>query len=132
MKGRAKCRRPPIAAAAPPQEGDVDYRKIGRQIRAARLRRDMTQAHLAEAAELSVPYVSHAERGTKHISLEALVRISRALDVTLDQLLAGVQPQDRHAYLPELEALLADCTLRERRILCDIAAAVRASLRTND
>ena len=31
----------------------MDYQQIGRQIRAARLRRKMTQAQLAEAADLS-------------------------------------------------------------------------------
>ena len=69
----------------------MDYQQIGRQIRAARLRRKMTQAQLAEAADLSVPYISHVERGKKRVSLDALLRISRALDVTVDQLLSGTQ-----------------------------------------
>lgn len=72
----------------------MDYQQIGRQIRAARLRRKMTQAQLAEAADLSVPYISHVERGKKRVSLDALLRISQAVDVTVDQLLSGTQPQD--------------------------------------
>ena len=59
----------------------MDYQQIGRQIRGARLRRKMTQAQLAEAADLSVPYISHVERGKKRVSLDALLRISQALDV---------------------------------------------------
>ena len=50
----------------------MDYQQIGRQIRAARLRRKMTQAQLAETADLSVPYISHVERGKKRVSLDAL------------------------------------------------------------
>ena len=109
----------------------MDYQQIGRQIRAARLRRKMTQAQLAEAADLSVPYISNVERGKKRVSLDALPRISRALDVTVDQLLSGPQPQDKAAYLPEIGELFGDCTLRERRILRDIAAAVKNGLREN-
>ena len=109
----------------------MDYQQIGRQIRGARLRRKMTQAQLAEAADLSVPYISHVERGKKRVSLDALLRISQALDVTVDQLLAGTQPQDKAAYLPEIGELFRDCTLRERRILRDVAAAAKESLREN-
>lgn len=107
----------------------MDYQQIGRQIRAARLRRKMTQAQLAEAADLSVPYISHVERGKKRVSLDALLRISQAVDVTVDQLLSGTQPQDKDAYLPEIGELFEDCTLRERKILRDIAAAVKNGLR---
>ena len=107
----------------------MDYQQIGHQIRAARLRRKMTQAQLAEAADLSVPYISHVERGKKRVSLDALLRISRALDVTVDQLLSGTQPQDKAAYLPEIGELFGDCTLLERRILRDVAAAVKNGLR---
>ena len=110
----------------------MDYLQIGRQIRLARLQKNMTQTQLAELADLSVPYISHVERGKKRVSLEALVRIAQALEVTLDQLLSGVQPQDRAAYLPELGELLADCTLRERRILRDVTMAVKKSLREID
>lgn len=110
----------------------MDHLQIGRQIRLARLQKNLTQTQLAEAANLSVPYISHVERGKKRVSLDALVRIAQALEVTLDQLLSGVQPQDRAAYLPELEELLADCTLRERRILRDVTVAVKQSLRETD
>lgn len=110
----------------------MDYFQIGRQIRLARLQKNMTQTRLAEAADLSVSYISHVERGKKRVSLDALVRIAQALEVTLDQLLSGVQPQDRAAYLPELRELLADCTLRERRILRDVTVAVKQRLRETD
>ena len=106
--------------------------QIGRQIRLARLQKNLTQTQLAEAVNLSVPYISHVERGKKRVSLDALVRIAQALEVTLDQLLSGVQPQDRVAYLPELGELLADCTLWERRILRDVTIAVKKSLRETD
>lgn len=109
----------------------MDFKEIGCQVRASRLRRGLTQEQLAEQAGLSVPYISHIERAAKRPSLEALVRIAAALELTLDQLLTGNQPADREAYLPEVQALLADCSPAERRVLRDVAAAAKESLRRN-
>lgn len=89
----------------------------------------MTQEQLAEAADLSVPYISHIERGCKRASLEALVRVAGALGVTVDGLLSGVQPADRAAFLPDVEELLDDCSLRERRMLLEVVSAVKRVLR---
>lgn len=109
----------------------LDYPEIGRQVRRLRRQRGWSQARLAERADLSDTYISHIERATKQVSLNALLRLAAALEVTLDQLLSGSQPQDTGAYLPELETLFQDCSLRERRILLDIAGAVKEVLRAN-
>lgn len=71
----------------------MDYQTLGRQVRALRLQRGMTQEQLAEAAELSVPYISHIERGRKRASLETLERLAEALGITVAGLLAGAQTQ---------------------------------------
>lgn len=84
-----------------------------------------------EQSNLSDTYISHMERATKQVSLNALLRLAAALEVTLDQLLSGSQPQDTGAYLPELQTLFQDCSLREQRILLDIAGAVKEVLRAN-
>lgn len=109
----------------------LDYPEIGRQVRRLRRQRGWSQARLAEQADLSDTYISHIERATKQVSLNALLRLAAALEVTLDQLLSGSQPQDTGAYLPELQTLFQDCSLRERRVLLDIAGAVKEVLRAN-
>ena len=99
-----------------------DYQKIGQRIRMLRMKSGLTQEQLAEASDLSVPYRSHIERGSKRASLETL-------DVTVDRLLSGIQPADRDAFLPDLQELLDDCSLRERRTLLEVAAALKRALR---
>ena len=106
-----------------------DYQKIGQRIRMLRMKSGLTQEQLAEASDLSVPYLSHIERGSKRASLETLVRVAEALDVTVDRLLSGIQPADRDAFLPDLQELLDDCSLRERRTLLAVAAALKRALR---
>jgi transcriptional regulator with XRE-family HTH domain len=107
------------------------YLQIGQKVKGLREQRGLTQERLAEMADLSPTYISHIERGTKRASLNALVRLAVALEVTVDQLLCGVNPTDRNAFLPEVQALLADCTPRERCILMEIAEAAKRSLRHN-
>ena len=107
----------------------IDYHIIGAKIRELRLERNMTQAALAEAADLSIPYLSHIERAMKKPSLKSLVQISNALGVTLDCVLTGNQVADVNVYYPEMQELLRDCSLYERCIIFEVSGAVKRSLR---
>ena len=52
-------------------------------IRAYRKQCGLSQEKLAEKAELHPVYISAVERGVKTISMDALVRIAKALDVRI-------------------------------------------------
>lgn len=71
----------------------MDYQRLGRQVRALRLRQGMTQERLAEAVGLSVPYVSRIECGSRKASLEALEQIAAALGIPVVRLLSDAQTQ---------------------------------------
>ena len=60
---------------------------IGKYIRKARLKKGMIQEELAEKTELSSVYVGMLERGEKIPSLDTLVKIANALEVSADMLL---------------------------------------------
>ena len=81
---------------------------------------------------MSVSYISHIETSIKKASLESLVRIANVLGVTVDQLLNGNQIKDRVEYSAELAELLSDCNSCEKRILFEVAIAVKNSLRENE
>lgn len=107
----------------------VDFGAVGARIRACRLEAGMSQERLAELSDLSTPYVSHIERMAKKPSLSALIRLSAALGVTVDYLLAGNQPADQTAFLSDVQTLLSGCSLTERRIVLQVALATREALR---
>ena len=67
----------------------LHFQLIGRRVHDFRMDRGLTQEGLAEAAELSVPYVSHIERGKKKASISTFIRLASALGVTVDTLLLG-------------------------------------------
>ena len=107
----------------------IDYAAIGKRIQKKRQERSITQEKLAEAAELSVPYVSHIERGNKKASISTFIRLASALGITVDTLLLGWQPAEAAAIDPDVKALLEDCSPRERQVILKIAAATKQILR---
>ncbi|MEX2374200.1 MAG: XRE family transcriptional regulator [Dehalococcoidia bacterium] len=60
---------------------------LGPRIRAARLRRSLTLAQVANSTGLHKGFLSRVERGQKTPSLSALLRISSALEVEIGTLL---------------------------------------------
>ena len=67
----------------------LNYKEIGKRIKKARCMENMTQAELAELADISNTYISRIERGVKKASLESLAKISRILNISLDILVFG-------------------------------------------
>jgi len=67
----------------------LDWRVIvGKNVRALRLVRGMTQEQLAFAAELDLTYIGGIERGRRNPSLLVMARIANALSATLAELIA--------------------------------------------
>lgn len=67
----------------------MDYVLLGKQIRKQRLALGLTQEQLAEAIGVSTSYVGHIERGTRKASIDTLVEIANAMNVSADFLLSS-------------------------------------------
>ena len=97
---------------------------LGDVLRRTRRGQRRTLADVAEAARVSVPYLSEVERGRKEVSSEVLAAICDGLRVRLSDVLAEIgrelaADQARRARVEQLDAI------RERR-----AIAVPARTRT--
>jgi len=62
---------------------------FGISLRETRKRRGLSQERLAELTGLSTNYVGEMERGLKAPGLPVIVRLARALDVGVNELLQG-------------------------------------------
>jgi transcriptional regulator with XRE-family HTH domain len=67
-------------------------RLLGRNVRAARLARGLSQEQLAFEAEMKRSYLSDLERGNRNPSVRALGRLAEALGVEPPELL---RPRDQ-------------------------------------
>jgi transcriptional regulator with XRE-family HTH domain len=66
----------------------VEAEIFGKRLRQLRLDAGWTQEQLAEAAGITTTYTSDLERGTKVPSLTIVLRISRALKISVAELLS--------------------------------------------
>ena len=65
----------------------MDYISLGRRVNKRRRELHMTQEQLAEKLQLSTSFLGHIERGTRKASLETLIALCNALDVSPNYLL---------------------------------------------
>lgn len=80
---------PAPSAPAPSAPGEPLWRDlVGDVLRGERLVQERTLKDVAEAARISVPYLSEVERGRKEASSEVLAAAARALGLGLGDLLA--------------------------------------------
>ena len=63
---------------------------IGGAIRNHRTRASLTQERLAELVDLNPKYIGEVERGEKIISIEALLRVAKAVKVPILEFFRGV------------------------------------------
>lgn len=114
------------------------YAALGRRVRDARTQAGFTQLELAERIDKSQNFLGQIERGTKHPSLDVLIALAGALQVSVADLCADhagyerQHPDRRHGvrtkyapapdpYLARLASLLRDRPSHIRRLMLDLA-----------
>ena len=108
---------------------ELDYAAIGRRIRGARKRLNMTQEKLAELTGLSVPHLSNIENGKTKLSLPALVKIANALESSLDALVHDSLKVTQEAFDKDFKDLLEDCSMKEKGFIYNLAKEAKNGLR---
>jgi transcriptional regulator with XRE-family HTH domain len=63
---------------------------VGRNIRAHRRRRNLTQEALADRCDMHVVEVGRAERGVRDLRVSTIAKLARGLEVPACELLRGV------------------------------------------
>lgn len=98
----------------------VNYRDMGIRIRKKREESGLSQAELAERAQLSTQHISNVENARSKIGLEKLVTIANVLDSSVDELVCGSIKRGRTVYNSEIAELLEDFSDTELRMLPDV------------
>ena len=65
----------------------MDYEKLGVRVRQQRVMNRLTQEQLAEKAGVSSSFIGHIERGEKKASVETVVALCNAMDISPSVLL---------------------------------------------
>lgn len=107
----------------------LDYKAIGKRIKIARIKQDLTQEELAEKVNLSGTHISNIETGNTKLSLPTIVALANELSVSVDELLCDNVKCSAEIHLGEMEELFADCSSRELRLLAGFMHACKDVLR---
>lgn len=111
---------------------ELDYKSIGKRIKIARIKADLTQERLAEIVGISPSHMSNIETGTTRVSLTAIVTIANALSVTVDDLLCDSIRKARAPLEKDIAEILEGCDEYEIRMIADMAQALQDTLRKNE
>ena len=68
---------------------NIDYKELGKRIRAERRKQDLTQEKLAEMADISDSFMGHIERGGRTLSIETLAKLANALNLSIEYIVCG-------------------------------------------
>lgn len=108
---------------------ELEYKAIGKRIKIARIKADLTQEKLSEMIGVSPTHLSNIETGSTRVSLKTIVSIANALSITSDDLLCDNVIKAKVQIEQDIAAVLEDCDEYEIRVIRDMAAATKETLR---
>ena len=106
----------------------VDYESIGKRIKRYRMDKKLSQEALAEQLNTIHKHISNIETGVRGPSLEMLIMIANALDVSADDLLTDNLKHSSSPVNTELHDLLLDCNNDEKDILIKLVKYAKVLL----
>lgn len=105
-----------------------DFRMIGNKLLAIRKRAGLTQAAVAEAANLSDRTYADIERGTVNMRIETILKICEALQITPDVILTEKNP-NLAARKSKLFEQLEKCTPKQQETAIELLSVYLKSLK---
>lgn len=106
----------------------IDYETLGKRIANARKQAGITQEALVEQLNMTRKHISVIEAAIGRPSLETLVDIANALNVSLDDLLVDSLTHSDSTADSEIHRLLLDCNAVEQEILTRMVKELKAIL----
>lgn len=98
----------------------IDYKVLGKRIKAQRIAKGTTQEHFAEHLDVSVGYISQMERGITKISLDRLASISDYLECDMSYLLEGVNSGSEDYLDKDFNGLYRRLSAYEKKVLTSL------------
>ena len=103
------------------------YQTIGERIREIRAAKGMSQAELAEKANLSLPVISTIENAKSKTWLITFAKVAEALEVSPNDILRLNTPSSSASFPAEITKLLEGCTADEAESIIRIIKQLRTT-----
>ena len=99
---------------------EIDYRKLGERIKQYRKMRGLSQEELAEITNSSKNHIGYVENAKRTVSLIMLVRISNALNVSIEDLLFDSLKTVNSGLEIRFNQVFSRCSAEKADILIDV------------
>lgn len=109
---------------------ELNFRAIGKRIKIARIKKNLTQEIVADKIGVTPQHVSNIETGNSSVSLPTLVAIANVLDVSVDELLCDTILISKVVFEKEAQEIFNDSNEYETRVLVDVLKATKNLLRS--
>lgn len=96
---------------------DINYKELGERIAKRRKVLNMTQDDVAEATGLSNNHISNIENNHSIPSIDTLIKICEALDMTPDYFLLGIVRQTNDSMLSQINQKIKLCDTKKLKLV---------------
>ncbi|MCC0629782.1 helix-turn-helix transcriptional regulator [Clostridioides sp. ES-S-0108-01] len=108
---------------------EIDYNALGKRIKIARIKKNVTQEVIAEKIDITPSHMSNIETGKTKLSLHVLINIANVLSVTIDELLCDNVLNSKVIFEGEAKEIFNDCDEYEVRMLVDVLKHMKEVMR---
>ncbi|CDA77990.1 helix-turn-helix domain-containing protein [Negativibacillus massiliensis] len=98
----------------------IDYQLLGKRVLQLRKEKGWSQERLAEKSGISNNYVSNIENCYSIPSLETLMKLCDAFQITPNDLLLGVSQENKSYLNRDIAELLEQCSAQEKKYIYKI------------
>ena len=102
----------------------IDYNELGRRVRVQRKQHHLTQEALAEQIDISDSFMGHIERGTRSVSLETLIKLANALNISVEYLLQPNAPAPQISLPADVQDTVSKLTDNQRKVFMAVVKTV--------
>ena len=95
----------------------IDYQLLGKRVLQLRKEKGWSQERLAEKSGISNNYVSNIENCYSIPSLETLMKLCDAFQITPNDLLLGVSQENKSYLNRDIAELLEQCSAQEKKYI---------------
>ena len=103
---------------------EINFKKVGQNLRAERERIGQTQEQIADAIDVTPAFVGHLERAERSMSLNTLIKFCNYYHVTIDYLLSDILPPEHDSVASQIADMLLTKTPEQQAAILDILRSV--------
>ena len=85
------------------EKNSMNYVDLGKRVRARRVALNWTQEMLAQEIGVSTSFIGHIERGSRKASIDTLVMLANAMQISTDDLLSGSLKMQEALVVPAIK-----------------------------